>query len=123
MDKTLVGVSISTLNSKDITIGTSLTASRVQQNGQEFGRKSVNNLNNTIGGLVIVSIGSSLSALETNKMDRNLIGSSCSNYQSKNDLMISYNTLNGNGIGGYNSFDPGVCPLVLSKNNRPFYFN
>ena len=53
----------------------------------------------------------------------NLIGSSCANYQSKNDLTISYNTLNGNGIGGYNSFDPNVCPLVLSKNNRPFYFN
>ena len=53
-------------------------------------------------------------------MDRNLIGSSCSNYQSKNDLMLTYNTLNGNAIGGYNSFDPSVCPLVLSKNNRPF---
>ena len=25
-------------------------------------------------------------------MDRNLIGSSCSNYQSKNDLMLTYNT-------------------------------
>ena len=45
------------------------------------------------------------------------------NYQSKNDLMISYNTFNGNGIGGYNSFDPNVCPLVFSKNNRPCYFN
>ena len=84
---------------------------------------SISNLNNTIGGLGIIVIGSSVASLETNKMDRNLIGSSCSNYQSKNDLMISYNTLNGNGIGGYNSFDPNICPLVLSKNNRPFYFN
>ena len=84
---------------------------------------SISNLNNTIGGLGIISIGTSLSNLESNKMDRNLIGSSCSNYQSKSDLTISYTTLNGNGIGGYNSFDPNVCPLVLSKNNRPFYFN
>ena len=84
---------------------------------------SVNNLINTIGGLGIIVIGSSIASLETNKMDRGLIGSSCANYQSRNDLMISYTTLNGNGIGGYNSFDPNICPLVLSKNNRPFYFN
>ena len=83
MDKTLVGTSISNLNSKDITIGASAVALETNKMDNTLIGTSISNLNNTIGGLGIIVIGISLSALETNKMDRNLIETSHKQFHSK----------------------------------------
>ena len=60
MDKTLVGVSISTLNNKDITIGASAVALESNKMDKTLVGVSISNLNNTIGGLGIIVIGTSL---------------------------------------------------------------
>ena len=49
---------------------------------------SVSNLNNTIGGLGVVAIGTSISALESNKADKLQVSTSASKYLQRNETVM-----------------------------------
>ena len=49
---------------------------------------SVSNLNNTIGGLGVVAIGTSISALESNKADKLQVSTSASKYLQRNESVL-----------------------------------
>ena len=64
---------------------------------------SVSNLNNTIGGLGVVAIGTSISAIESNKADKLQISTSCSKYLQRDEATLPSEII-------------VVCPTVILTN-------